>query len=181
MSQATSGGPSAYEALRDILGDVNAWLHFAETKNAALVAANFAIATALTAAMSTSSALSPWAAIGMMAVAGTTLVGGIVSLSSFFAKLTPPLSLEDATAASGNILFYGDIAKMPNSYFLDRMRSSIGANGPFLAIESDLASQIRINSSIALAKFHRFNFALRISICGLVLPPLVSIVAEAIV
>jgi hypothetical protein len=167
-----------YDVLRDILADVNSWLHFAEAKNAALVAANLAIATALAAALVTADSLSVWTAAGIFAVAGSVLIGGIIALTSFFAKLQPPHIGDDKAFDSGNVLFYGHIAKMSPDYFLRKLRSQIGQNGKGTGVEKDLASQIRTNSSIALAKFTRFNFALRVSICGLALPSIIAVTGE---
>jgi hypothetical protein len=163
--------PQTYDVLRDILSDVNSWLHFAEAKNAAVVGANFAIAVALIAAMTTIDDGDPkWMAC-LVSAAGTLVVAGVWSLSSFLAmlKLEPPTA--QIGSWPGNAFFFGDLAKVDADTFLQILRNRLGAAGNFTQVEQNLANQITVNSRIASQKFVRFNTALRITICGLLVPP----------
>jgi hypothetical protein len=170
--------PTPYQALRDVLSDVNGWLHYAEAKNAALIGANFAISVALVAAVTAMEGGDPVWLGSIAATAGTLLLGGIVSLTSFFAKLSPPASPASSSSWTGNTLYFGDLVKIDPESYLGVMRSSLGATGDASQIEKDLAGQIIVNSRIASPKFLRFNTALRITICGLTIPPVAGIICQ---
>lgn len=137
----------------------NYWLSFAEAKNGALIAIN----VALTAALITIFDKAP---IFCVIAISCFLVSCALSLFSFIpnTKSRPDanITLNDEKL---NLLFFGDIALIGTTerYIeLSINRYFFGSKTSTNALVYDLASEILINSRIALKKYGDFKWAIKI-------------------
>lgn len=165
---------NVYAILQDVLGQVNTWLHFAEAKNAALIAFNIAVLGSILEQLSNEKcALSVkymYMICGIMA-----LVSTIFCLCSFYSNCKENSNKETKgeEPAKFNLELYSHIAVLPENKYLIKLYKSyfniVVNEGELNAHEKDLESEIIANSKIAMRKYTLFNKALKIIIVTIVL------------
>jgi hypothetical protein len=153
---------------------VHDWVKFAEAKNAALLA----FASAWTVAIGnilTKDPAAPAIYAGVLPVAGAMfLIAALISILSFMPRVDMRafLAPDDASSRPENLLFYGEIRKIPIAEFPKKLRERYEPPKGKAATEEyldDLACQIHINSSIADRKFFLFKVAVWIVMAGMML------------
>jgi hypothetical protein len=154
--------PSSYAALRDILGDVNQWLHFAEAKNAVLVTFDLALVVGIGTIGATGTNLpESFGTLSVVFCLGLT-ISALTSLSSFFPNLLKFLDPKTCGGFEGNIFYFGDLAAASGHSFLVAFHKKATGTKQ-TAFDDDLANQIVTNSRITLRKLRAFAIALRIT------------------
>lgn len=153
----------------------NTWLSFAEAKNAALIAFNVAMTGVL------SDVLSEYMPI-LVFLLTLLLISTIAALFSFMPNLGNRPSPKSKEQKANNLLFFGDIArcrderdlieKTKERYFPEMEESADKKN-----INIDLASEILINSRLAVRKYSLFKTALLFDFFCLVVAAVSFIVA----
>ncbi len=153
------------EKLKYILDNVNNWLKFNETKNAALITMLVALIVCCVTLLKDTDKIIPYQYLVRYFLVVLSLVL-FYSLWSIFAKLD---NHAGGTIFSNgdyeNILYYGDIANMNEEYFLTKVYEKYTSyKQPFCFSEfqQDLANQIVINSRVSLRKAKRFNQAIEV-------------------
>ncbi len=160
------------DRLKYILSLVNDWLKFAESKNAALLAADTALGLGLYKILRSDMPGSQSAILYVGFVISLLFVGAFICLVSFIPRTTIPwLATTHRPKEDDNLLFYGDIAKYdPKRYIASLYKQSGNDVSEIKAYEEDLAEQIIINSRIALQKYGLFKTALWINVIAGVTP-----------
>ena len=154
------------DRLQYIFSLVNEWLKFGESKNAALLAADTALALGLV-KMLQSSVLSNQIVILYVSISIPILaLAAMVCLISFIPQTAIPwLSTSSRPKETDNLLFFGDIAKYaPKSYVEALYKQAEKAIDKVDAYEEDIAEQIIVNSRIALRKYKLFNTAIWLNV-----------------
>ena len=160
------------DRLRYILASVVDMVKFAESKNAALMAASSALIFGIFTIIGQSPSLHFGIVIYLYIVAVFLGLGGITCLVSYIPQNSlPRLSSRRQPTRGKNLLFYGNLADLCPESFLKLLyeQSEIELKG-IDPIEEDYAEQIIINSRIALLKFRYFTAAIWIILTGLVTP-----------
>lgn len=102
-----------------------------------------------------------------------TLLCALISIALNFFSLSAQLKhkqLELSNHKSENLLFFGAIANHEPSMYLNLLSSNYKIELTDDQYTKDMASQIVINSQIALRKFKLFNFAFKWTIAGIATP-----------
>lgn len=149
------------EQLHQFLDDVNTWLHFAEAKNAALIALNIALLAALV-----SSELSNYCVILFSSIIIGLLVSTAFSLYSF-KSVNNSLKKADGSGININLLHYAYIASLErDEYLINLYRTYWKEADKDIAsipqIEKDYSEEIVQNSRITIRKQSYFKKALYI-------------------
>lgn len=151
--------------LFSLLGLVNDWLKFAETKNAGIVGINSAALGILVSKVADAQAISPagWMLVGP---GGTCLLlslfAGLVSFFPFSRSPRVPPRKTGAVSDVDNLYYFGHLAgytpaklaETMNDRYLNSMAPSIEE------VHLALASQVITNARITLWKLNLFSFAL---------------------
>lgn len=163
-----------YTVLQDVLGQVNTWLHFAEAKNAALIAFNTAVLSSILEQLSNETcALNVkylYMICGIMAIIST-----VVCLVSFFpnSKANCNEKGRKEEPAKFNLELYSHIAVLAENKYLIKLYKSyyniVVNEGELNAREKNIESEIIANSKIAIKKYTLFKVALVIIIVTIVL------------
>lgn len=154
--------PALYGVLRDILGDVNHWLQFAEAKNAALVTLNLAVIVGVGTIATTGTNLPDhFGGIALILCLGLT-ASLVISASSFFPNLLEFLDPDIVADYSGNAFYFKDLATASAAGLIHSLSTKWGA-GDHSAISRDLANQVVINSRIATRKYAVFTLGLQVA------------------
>lgn len=155
------------EFLEQQLELVNKWLILAETKNMLVVAysgamlgLNFAICTHRN------------FDIGLIGSLGIFAMSILVALSSFLPHLSNKVGAKDKEQldVDFNPLYFGDVAKASDEDMLIEciQKKYFDNKGKVDNKTSDLARELIINASIAMVKYNKFTWALRLSVIGFV-------------
>ena len=158
MSTDTS---SKVETLEKIFNNVNNWLHFAEAKNAALVAFNIATISAI-------SEFDFLKSINVLfySMLISILVSTFISLASF-SPIVNKLALKKEFSGPPNLLLFSYIASLSNSdEYLKELYEKYW-NAPetnATQIEKDFCFEIHTNSKIAIRKYSYFKASVIIDI-----------------
>lgn len=171
-------GINMEEQLKPISANVNDWLKFAETKNAAIIAADAAAALgALAVLISNTQNLKTWFYFYLYNFIIFLLLSGLIALISVIPKTNISLAKpKENRMADDNLLFYGDIAKYDPKEYLTEMRGRYGkTETEITGLEIDYAEQIVINSQIALRKFDIFRAATWLAVAAIITPILAII------
>lgn len=157
------------ERLQYLLTNVNDWLKFAESKNAALLAANVAVAFGLMSQFQGKSNIPYWVPIYTSIVTICFILSSGICLLSFVPKLQiPHKPPKKKSGKKQNMVFYGHIAGLSIQDYLSALyeRNGLDPNKatPF---EKDFAEQIIVNSDIALWKYKCFGVALTLTMVGI--------------
>ena len=153
----------------------NTWLSFAEAKNAALIAFNVSMIAVL------SDVLSDYIVL-LVILAILLLISTIVALLSFMPEIKNVSSDEKDVQEANNLLFFGDIAKCNDKTdYIEKTKKryflSIDTEIENENINTDLASEILINSRLTVKKYNLFKVALMIDFLFLMLTAVFFIIA----
>ena len=152
------------QRLLSILGMVNDWLKFAETKNAGLVGLGSAGAAVL------ASFLNPAddrvLKVGLAIAAVTVSISVLVGLASFFPRTSLARLLTRGVERPGegdNLYYFCHLAKYTPATLVEAIARDYAQTGYTEVVHArsreDLAAQIIINSRITLDKLHLFGIA----------------------
>jgi hypothetical protein len=168
------------EQLKAIFTNVNDWLKFAETKNAALIAANAAVSFA-----SFSILVQNWSKLDtrlcwyLISLIICALSSATIALLAIIPRtsLLISISKEKPNDVTDNLLFYGDIAKYKPAEFVKALKRRFGETDTLLSgLESDYGQQIVINSQIAFRKHTLFRFSAWLTISAIITPLIAGII-----
>lgn len=167
--------------LRDVLAFVDGHVKFAETKNAAILAADAGIIIGVAQIVS-GSTLDGWKLLYFFWVAGMALLSAIAALVSFLPQTHIPWKRTPKKAeAKDNFIFFGDIQKYRDKAYLRALLRAAGeSDAGATELERMYAEQIVINSQIASRKFTYFRYAIWLLLHG-VLTPVVGLLLYAVV
>jgi len=147
-----------------ILGMVNDWLKFAETKNAGLVGLGSAGAAVLASFLA--SAEDHVLIVGLGIAAVTISISVLVGLASFFPRTSLARHLTHDVERPGegdNLDYYGHLAKYTLATLVEAIVRDYAQTGYTEVVHvrsrEDLAAQIIVNSRITLAKLELFGIA----------------------
>lgn len=165
--------------LKYIFDNVNNWLKFAESKNAALLAANSAIVFGLirTQDLFENSLLHYYFVICIV----LATFSACICLLSFVPKIKINSIFQETSvqAENLNLLFYGHIAKFTPEDYLKALQ-----DGHIITEEAiqdrfctDIANQIVVNSKIAQTKYIFFQLAIWFTVAAVISPIVTIIIA----
>lgn len=160
------------ERLEKIFDNVNGWLKFAEAKNATLLTLNAAAMFGLHRLYVLCKPIPDWLFYWLIAATAFLFVSLLICLSSFFARTKIPRFLisRSTNDSSTNLMFYGQLAELKGSEFVDLLRIASAYEEEACKYDNDVAEQIIINSKIARNKFALFNAALWTTTSAVVTP-----------
>jgi hypothetical protein len=163
------------EKLRYILALASEHLKFAETKNAAILAANAAVVLGVLQILS-GSAGTGILRIYLAAVGVCSTIAALIALISFLPQTHIPwLARRESPTSRDSLVFFGDIQKYSPNAYLEALRTAAGGvAGDAPPLELMLAEQIVVNSRIASRKFTYFRYAIWVMLSG-VLSPILTI------
>lgn len=139
------------DKLKDIFSNTNDWLKFAETKTATLLAANGVIIFGLFRIFKDTETIHN---IFLSSVIILLSLSIFVNLLSLIPSLKIPFILyTKKKSENDNLLYFGDIVKYSKTEYLTKIKN--GTN-EFTEFEQYYASQIIVNSVIALKKYRLF-------------------------
>lgn len=174
------------DKIKYIFENTNNWLNFAEAKNAALLAFNVAVITAIT----SSELLTKSSETLVFAVSAILIISSIMSMISFIPKTNNSVSQKVYNLTIGivdeiinrifkesnneNLVFYGYISTFECSQtdeYLAKLKDSYFPNKDIeiTKFEKDLAEEIIINSRITQRKYNYFKAAIYILVIGMIL------------
>lgn len=164
------------ELLKEIFSNVNSWLFFAETKNAAIIAFDVAMLAAI---------ISTDFLKGNIIIFSTLTAGIVlalfVALLSFAPKRGKKKESNGVPNVADNLIFYSDIAKYNKTEYIKALvkqylKKDIQAN-QIEQIELDYSEEIVYNSNLANNKYNLFKYSLNIILVMMVLLVLMIIYA----
>jgi hypothetical protein len=157
------------DRLDKLLAFVDGHVKFAETKNAALLAAGAGIAIAVVQLQLGDHAADGWLAVYLVGVLCSAIASVAIALVSFLPLMQIPwLKRRSKKASTGNLMFFGDAQTYDQAAYIAALATAIGV--PELRpteFELMYAEQIIINSKIASRKFTYFKIGLWILLIGL--------------
>lgn len=158
------------ERLQYILSSVNDWLKFGESKNAALLAANVAIAFGLLSQFQSKQTLPILITICTCVVLGIFILASAICMASFMPKLRIPEKTKTAKVTpNDSLIFYGHVSTFNPHDYLVALYNRTGLNSDSIStMEEDYARQIIVNSGIALWKYQCFRVALIITMVAVI-------------
>lgn len=160
------------DRLRHILAVVDGHLKFAETKNAALLAANAAIVLGVLQQLGSENAPNGFWYYWLLYVAGLCTASGAITLVSFLPMTDRPyLWKQPGISENDNLLFFGDIQKYSEKSFLAALAKAMTSErSSWTQLDYMLANQIIINARIAASKFGHFRAAAWLTLFALLAP-----------
>lgn len=168
------------DRLKFIFDNVNNWLKFAESKNAALLVANSAFIFQVFRILIDDENINKFVYFYLVICIVLAAISACLCLLSFVPKISiPSISTgEYVQEENANLIFYGHIAMFtPNKYWealrTQNIISEEYAQDKFLAA---IANQIVINSKIALTKYIFFRIALWLTVAAIIPPTLILII-----
>lgn len=160
--------------LEYIFNNVNDWLKFAEAKNAALLAFNIGVIVGVARLIEFefNKILSDLSTAYIVAGLMLLVISSLICLLSFIPRLHIPwISYKEKPNMNRNTLFFNDISShVPKTYLEEcskKMGEGLPNNTEYL---EDLATQIIVNSRIALVKYYLFSGAIWITLSAIVTP-----------
>jgi hypothetical protein len=166
-----AGRSEAEDHLLTLLGSVNDWLRFAETKNATLVALGGLSLTGILTYVAGVEDFMVGAAVLLTAGATLWLLSLLLGMFSFMPQtkaMEPRTALKDQVDDSDNLYYFAHLANYSNETLLTALGAEQGEK-PRGRFERDLANQVIINSRITLQKFDLFDYAARWWVAGTLL------------
>jgi len=148
---------------------VNDWLKFSEQKNSALIIFNAGLIWGVTRLfmskekMTQSSEYLNW--IGYSSASLAILIA-IVSMMPILSR---KWYFSKTKSHADNVFYFGDNAKYNTVDYLNLIGEKLDIKDKYKPIEFDLASQVVINSEIALAKFQKFKLVSILTIISIVI------------
>lgn len=164
------------ELLKEIFSNVNNWLVFAETKNAAIIA----FCVALLAAITSTDFFKGNTIMFSVFIAGIVLAL-LVALSSFAPKRGKKKESNSVPTAADNLIFFSDIAKYNKTEYIKALvkqylKKDIRTD-QIEQIELDYSEEIIYNSNLANNKYDLFKYSLDIILVMMVFLVLMIILA----
>lgn len=176
--------PEAKESsdrLKFIFDNVNNWLKFAESKNAALLVANSVFIFQVFRILTDNKNTGRFVYICLLVCVVLAAISACLCLLSFIPKISIPSSCtgECVPEENANLIFYGHIAKFTFKRYWEALRtqniiSEEYVQDKFLAA---IANQIVINSKIALTKYIFFKIAIWFTVAAIIPPTLMLIIS----
>lgn len=162
--------------LKDVLSFVDGHVRFAETKNAALFAANVALTIGVVRVLRDGVVVPSLARYYLWILSVAAILAAAVSLLSFLPSTKVPwIGHSSRKAHVGNLLFFGDVQNLDANHYLAALARSCGAQMEIpTEWERMYAEQIIANAKIAFRKFAYFKVALWITLCGALTPLLAA-------
>lgn len=162
----------AYGFLKDILEAQHDQLKFAESKNAALLAASLASVAGIGAIAATNSNLPHSVSAWLFVTAIGLACGGLISLSSFWAIAggSRHTYASGSDGGGSNLVYWEEIAKFRPTAYLQAVLEALGLRGGGEKLLGDMANQIVIVAAIAGRKFYRFNVAAAVTSVAAIAP-----------
>lgn len=161
-----------------ILAQVNDWLKFAEAKNGALVAFNGVVLATTATLFADHQTRDPLVSMYLISLWVLVATGLTIAVFSFLpATEIPLLKADERPSEEDNLLFFGHAKKYSANSYLRTVQARYG--GQTLEddrLSRDIASQIVVNSRIAVWKYTCFKVALWATIAGIVTPILAGVV-----
>lgn len=149
------------EKLRFIFENVNGWLKYIETKNAALLTLSSAIVVCLLQSLKSIDNISQSVYYSIIYFLMVFSISALSVLWSFIAQLNKKLQNAHTNCyISHNLIFYGDVYRFDAEQYLNLLYEKYNDNKvpqPLPPYEIDLANQIIINSCLAMKKGTLFN------------------------
>ena len=163
------------DELKSVFSNVNDWLKFAEAKNGALVGLNGgAVLSVLFGILLDEKAklLSGFWKLYFWCFVCCLLIGIVISLYSFMAKLKEPEQDDANIPAIKNLMFFGHVQYFKENEYLDSLSKAklLDPRPIYSRLETDYANQIIYNSRIAMNKYTLFNQALWFTLAGVMTP-----------
>ncbi len=166
------------EQLKSIFSNVNEWLKFAEAKNGVLTAFNggavFTVLGGFLFNKDMAIMANSYVKAYFICFAACASLSLIIALISFLAKVEIPWLLKAEIHPSDNLLFFGVIHKYDEKTYLDALWKALSKEKKetYTQMEKFYASQIIVNSGIAIRKYELFNSALLCTISAVITPVL---------
>lgn len=168
----TDSREEAYDRLlTGLLSRVLDMLRFAEAKNAALLAFASAWIAGMVNLLSSGRPLSPSYHSAFLAALPVFIISASLAIASFLPKLQISAFTGGLKTNHKNLLFFGDIAKLPAKDFVEDIRRAYlqtNDGTPTAAYLSDLEEQISVNSKIAQRKHYMFRVAAASALLGII-------------
>lgn len=160
--------------LKDILAFVDGHVKFAETKNAAVLAANAAALVGIGQILSGSDAPKGLRLCYVHDAIAFAILAGVVALVSFLPRTRIPwLHTNNPNEATDSLYFFGDIQKYGEDRYVKAVRKLESLpETPYSDLERMLAQQVLINARIASHKFRLSRWAMYLTLCAALTPAL---------
>ena len=158
--------------IKYIFQNVNEWLKFAEAKHAGIIVLNSAIILGVLTTYSNVQVLEKNSTCISLFILGVSI---FLSLASQFPVTSNIMFGNSKSKANPNIYFFGDLAKISESDFVNEFNKSFNGFTPTSA-EKDLINQILVNSKITSSKFFLFKICCYISVFAIGLLGLSTII-----
>jgi hypothetical protein len=155
--------------LLDNLNRVSDWLKYAETKNTGILAFSAAVIAAIMGFLGSSFKIQPEWRIGLFTGACFLAVACLLAVWSFIPKTKIFFKDRGAPAETDNLYFYGHLCKYNPQQLVETMARLYYDNNQSLMTRNniDIATQIVVNSGIAMDKYQIFKLAAWIVLIGL--------------
>lgn len=164
--------------LEKVFSNVNSWLTFAEAKNGSIVALNGVIITGLVSLLLNTSYSGNWLTCLCIVIVFLG-IGMVISLLSFWpnTKSFNGEKIDPIENTKLNLLFFRDIAqfKCSKQYIAEIYEKYFGESASLEVVSKihlDYATEILINSKIAVKKYQYFKLALLSNLVALSIPAL---------
>lgn len=164
------------EKLEFIFKNVNNWLKFAEAKNAALLAFNLGIIFGTLRLYSNFTHVENdlcWLEYYGILALSLLSVSAIICLLSYVPRMEIPWlkQKEGIELHTKNVLFFGDIALFSPQNYITELAKINGVSAPESGMYlENIASQIIVNSRIAVTKYKMFGYGIWITITAISTP-----------
>lgn len=157
------------EKLLDTFNRVNEWLRYAEQKNTGILAFSAAAFAAIIGFLGSSFKITPEWRTGLFMGAGLLAVACLLAILSFIPKMKIIFKDRGAPADTDNLYFYGHLCKYNGEQLVETMARLYYNNDLNLVTRSniDIATQIAINSGIAVDKYNIFTVSAWIVLASL--------------
>lgn len=162
------------DRLRQALAFVDGHVKFAETKNAALLAADAALAIAVGQVLLGEHPVARWLALYLLGILVTAIVSAVVALLSFLPVTQIPwLRRHRKRERVGNLMFFGDIQRHDGLSYVTALADAAGEPCYQVSeLELMYGEQVVINAKIAGRKFTYFRYAIWLMLAGLLTVPI---------
>lgn len=161
-----------YSVLNDVMQAMHSQVQYAEAKNAALLAVNFAIVVGIATLFTSDGTLPSQLQLSLMMCAVTIGGGGLLSLASFLPVMSSRTKVT-RPSTDQNLFFWGSIARMSPPDYAEKMLGALGSSLSAGRLDLDLANQIVVNARVARRKFRVFYVATIVTVLGFAAPILV--------
>jgi hypothetical protein len=161
------------ERLNTIFNNINDWLRYAETKSAALLAANGLAIFGIVRVIQNQDSINIFSVSYLSVVVFQLILSTSLILISFSPSLQIPWLFKGSNIdeKSDNLLFFSDAAKYTPRRYLEVLALASGNKDMNNSdLELMIAKQIIANSVIAMRKFTIFNLAIWLTISALITP-----------